>query len=140
MVLGIPKEVKPAEYRVAILPVGVEALVQARHKVIIQESAGAGSGISNDEYVEAGAEIFHSPEEVYRSADMIVKVKEPVPIKEKLKQAMEKVVSDATKEATITRETQETMQEYAAEWERQGGPPKEVERRLHCLNLMRDGR
>lgn len=79
MIVGIPKETKQSEYRVAVLPVGVETLTQAGHKVIMQKDAGLGSGISDDEYVEAGAEIVHSPEEVYRSADMIVKVKEPLP-------------------------------------------------------------
>jgi alanine dehydrogenase len=79
MVVGIPKEIKPAEYRVAILPVGVETLTQAGHKVVVQEGAGVGSGISDDEYVEAGAEIVHSLEDVYLPADMIVKVKEPMP-------------------------------------------------------------
>lgn len=79
MIVGIPEEIKPSEYRVAILPVGVETLTQAGHKTIIQEGAGIGSGISDGEYVEAGAEIVSSPEEVYCSADMIVKVKEPMP-------------------------------------------------------------
>jgi len=79
MVVGTPKETKPAEYRVAILPVGVETLTQAGHKVVIQEGAGVGSGISDEEYVRAGAEIVHSLDDVFRSADMIVKVKEPMP-------------------------------------------------------------
>jgi len=79
MVVGVPKEVKSAEYRVAVLPVGVETLTQAGHKVIIQESAGVGSGIHDAEYIEAGAEIISSPAELYSSADMIVKVKEPLP-------------------------------------------------------------
>jgi alanine dehydrogenase len=78
LVVGIPKEIKPAEYRVAMLPVGVESLTQAGHKAIVQEGAGMGSGISDEEYVEAGAEISQSSEEVYHSADMIVKVKEPM--------------------------------------------------------------
>ena len=79
MIIGIPKETKPYEYRVALLPVGAEVLTQAGHRVIVQENAGMGSGISDDEYAEAGAEIAPSIEEIYRSSDMIVKVKEPMP-------------------------------------------------------------
>jgi len=79
MVVGVPAEVKTAEYRVAILPVGVEALVEAGHRVVIQEGAGGGSGISDDDYIEFGAQIVPDPEEIYGSADMIVKVKEPMP-------------------------------------------------------------
>lgn len=79
MIIGVPKEIKPAEYRVAILPVGVEALTQAGHKVIMQENAGLGSGILDEEYIDAGAEIAQNAEEVFVSSDMIVKVKEPMP-------------------------------------------------------------
>lgn len=79
MVIGVPKEIKPGEYRVAILPIGVEVLARAGHKVIIQEDAGMGSGITDEDYKDAGAEFVQTPEEVYNSADMIVKVKEPMP-------------------------------------------------------------
>ncbi|MFC1716435.1 alanine dehydrogenase, partial [Candidatus Poribacteria bacterium] len=79
MVVGVPKEIKSHEYRVAILPVGVEALTQAGHTVIIQEDAGIGSGILDTEYIDAGAEMVSSVEDVYRSAEMLVKVKEPSP-------------------------------------------------------------
>jgi len=79
MLVGIPKEVKLNEYRIAILPVGVEALIQKGHEVIIQENAGLGSGISDDEYIAAGATIVKSPEDVYHDAEMVMKVKEPMP-------------------------------------------------------------
>lgn len=79
MVIGIPAEIKPGEYRVAILPVGVEVLTRAGHRVIFQTGAGTGSGISDEEYKEAGADIVSNAEEVYREAEMIVKVKEPLP-------------------------------------------------------------
>lgn len=78
MIIGVPKEIKSDEYRVAVLPVGVEALVRAGHRVIVQENAGAGSGILDKEYSNAGAEIVPGIEEVYRSVDMVVKVKEPL--------------------------------------------------------------
>jgi len=79
MIIGVPKEMKPDEYRVALLPVGAETLSRAGHKVIIQADAGIGSGIANKEYELAGAQIVDSLEEVYKSADMMVKVKEPMP-------------------------------------------------------------
>lgn len=79
MIIGIPTEIKPEEYRVAILPIGVEVLDRAGHTVVIQKGAGIGSGITDEEYEEFGAKIVETPEEVYASADMIVKVKEPFP-------------------------------------------------------------
>jgi alanine dehydrogenase len=79
MIIGVPRELKPYEYRVALLPVGVEILVKAGHKVIIQDGAGIGSGISNEDYQIVGAEIVDTLEETYSSADMMVKVKEPMP-------------------------------------------------------------
>ncbi|MHB0997979.1 MAG: alanine dehydrogenase [Armatimonadota bacterium] len=79
MIIGIPKEIKVAEFRVAAVPAGVEQLVKAGHRVLVEKSAGTGSGISDNDYHEAGAEIIDSPDEVYSSADLIVKVKEPQP-------------------------------------------------------------
>lgn len=79
MIIGVPKEMKPDEYRVALLPVGAETLTLAGHKVIIQADAGIGSGIANKEYEIAGAQIVDSLYEVYKYADMVVKVKEPMP-------------------------------------------------------------
>jgi len=79
MIIGVPKEMKPYEYRVGLLPVGAEALTKAGHKVIIQANAGIGSGISNQDYTDAGAKIAGTLEEVYSYADLIVKVKEPMP-------------------------------------------------------------
>ncbi len=77
MIIGVPKQIKQDEYRVAMVPAGVERLRKRRHKVLIQEGAGAGSGISDAEYRRAGAEMVHSARGVFRHADMIVKVKEP---------------------------------------------------------------
>jgi alanine dehydrogenase len=78
-IIGVPKEIKEEEYRVAIVPAGVEALVKANHTVIVQRGAGVGSGISDKEYKEAGAKIVPSAKDVYKNADIIVKVKEPLP-------------------------------------------------------------
>jgi alanine dehydrogenase len=79
MIIGVPKEVKTDEYRVAMIPVGVEELTRAGHKVLIQAGAGQGSGIPDDRYAVHGAEIVDNAEAVWNTADMIVKVKEPLP-------------------------------------------------------------
>ena len=79
MIIGVPREVKSAENRVAIVPAGVEAFVKHGHRVLIEKDAGLGSGISNDHYSQAGGEIVDSPLQVFRTAEMIMKVKEPLP-------------------------------------------------------------
>ncbi len=79
MIVGIPKEIKDKEKRVAIIPAGVELLVESGHKVILEKGAGEGSGISDDDYREEGAYIVDSVQAVYHEADMILKVKEPLP-------------------------------------------------------------
>ncbi len=78
MKIGIPKEVKAFENRVAVTPGGVHELIANGHEVFVQESAGVGSGFADADYVSAGARILSSIEEVYAIADMIVKVKEPI--------------------------------------------------------------
>lgn len=79
-IVGIPNEIKIHEYRVAMIPVGVEELTRAGHKVLVQAGAGQGSGISDEQYAANGAEIVRTAEEVWKRADLIVKVKEPLPI------------------------------------------------------------
>ena len=77
MIVGVPKEIKRDEYRVAMLPVGVEEMVRAGHRVLVEAGAGMGSGLPDDDYREAGAEIVAGRERVFAEAEMIVKVKEP---------------------------------------------------------------
>ena len=77
MIIGIPKEVKGHEYRVAILPVGVHEFVKAGHQVLVEANAGTDSGITDDEYRLEGAEIISGPSEIFERSDMIIKVKEP---------------------------------------------------------------
>lgn len=79
MIIGVPKEVKRDEYRVAMLPVGVEELTTAGHTVLVEHGAGLGSGIPDSEYQAAGARLVADPPDVFRQAEMIVKVKEPQP-------------------------------------------------------------
>ena len=79
MIIGIPKEIKDNEYRVAQTPGGVELLVQHGHRVLVQAGAGEGSGFSDEEYRKAGAEILPDAASVWNQADMVTKVKEPLP-------------------------------------------------------------
>jgi len=78
MIVGVPKEIKNEEYRVAMTPMGTEVLTQAGHQVLIQATAGEGSGFSDNEYAEVGATIVSSAKEVFDQAEMIYKVKEPL--------------------------------------------------------------
>ncbi|MFV0446041.1 MAG: alanine dehydrogenase [Planctomycetaceae bacterium] len=79
MIVGVPREVKQHEYRVAMLPFGVEELARAGNRVLIEQGAGQGSGIPDEDYLRAGAEIVRSATEVFAQAELIVKVKEPQP-------------------------------------------------------------
>ena len=78
MIIGVPKEIKAFENRVALLPSGVSAFTDAGHAVCVENNAGVGSGFSNEEYVSAGARMVETAKEVYARADMIYKVKEPL--------------------------------------------------------------
>ena len=77
MIVGVPRETKRDEYRVALLPVGAEELVRAGPEVLVERSAGAGSGLPDDAYAAAGATLVDGPAEVFGRADLVVKVKEP---------------------------------------------------------------
>lgn len=79
MIVGVPREIKQDEYRVALIPVGAEELTNAGHTVLVERGAGSGSGIPDELYVENGAEIVDSAEEVFARSDMVIKVKEPQP-------------------------------------------------------------
>ncbi len=79
MIIGIPKEIKEHEYRVALLPVGAQLLSSDGHTVVVEQGAGAGSGFEDSDYQAAGATVVESAEEVFSRSDMIIKVKEPQP-------------------------------------------------------------
>lgn len=79
MIVGVPKEIKISENRVGMTEAGVKQLVREGHKVYVEKNAGVGSGISNETYERNGATIVDTKKEVYERADMIVKVKEPLP-------------------------------------------------------------
>ncbi len=79
MIIGVPKEIKDKEFRVGIVPNGVKKLVSDGHSVLIETGAGLGSDITDDEYKKTGALIVQKPVEVFSQADMVIKVKEPLP-------------------------------------------------------------
>ncbi|MGF1653615.1 MAG: alanine dehydrogenase [Actinomycetales bacterium] len=78
VVVGVPREVKTAEYRVALTPAGAHELVVRGHRVVVESGAGVGSAIPDAEYAAAGAEVVDGPDKVWGSADLVVKVKEPI--------------------------------------------------------------
>ena len=78
-VVGVPREIKSDEYRVAMLPVGVEELTRRGHRVLIESGAGVGSGITDQQYQDQGAEIVPDAAAVFSQAELVVKVKEPLP-------------------------------------------------------------
>ncbi|RSL31635.1 alanine dehydrogenase [Salibacterium salarium] len=78
MIIGVPKEIKNNESRVAITPAGVVSFVSAGHQVIVEESAGEGSGFTDEEYTQAGAAIQNKAEKVWAEAELVMKVKEPL--------------------------------------------------------------
>ena len=84
MIVGVPKETKRDEYRVGLLPVGVEELTRAGHEVIVEAGAGLGSGLPDHDYLRQGADLVAGPEELFGRAEMIVKVKEPQPDERRL--------------------------------------------------------
>jgi alanine dehydrogenase len=79
MIIGVPREIKQDEHRVGLVPAGAYGMVKAGHQVLLEHDAGVGSGISDAEYRRAGAQIVADSGEVYAQADMIIKVKEPLP-------------------------------------------------------------
>ena len=78
MIIGVPREIKGDEYRVGMIPAGVHLLTADGHTVLIETSAGQGSGISDEEYARVGGRIV-AQEDIWRQADLVVKVKEPLP-------------------------------------------------------------
>ena len=86
MQIGVPKEIKDHEDRVGLVPSSVAELVHHGHQVIVEAGAGIGSGLSDAEYTAAGATLREGPEAIFALADMIVKVKEPLPVERKLLQ------------------------------------------------------
>ncbi|MEP6756936.1 MAG: alanine dehydrogenase [Chthonomonadales bacterium] len=78
MIIGVPKEIKNNEYRVALVPAGAEVLVEEGHQVIVEQGAGLGTSIEDIEYIAAGASIVPTAADIFKHADLIIKVKEPM--------------------------------------------------------------
>jgi alanine dehydrogenase len=123
MIVGVPKEIKPDEYRVAMLPVGAEELTHAGHKVLIESGAGQGSGIADALYQAAGATIVLDGGEIWAEAELVVKVKEPQPTEWPLMRpdqvvftyfhfAAEEALTHAVIESGITAIAYETLRDH----------------------------
>ena len=84
MIIGVPKEIKEQEYRVALLPSGAYQLIKRGHEVVVERGAGLGAGYPDSEYQQAGAKLLDTHEEIFQRADLVVKVKEPLPSEFKL--------------------------------------------------------
>lgn len=84
MIIGVPKEIKNHEYRIGLTPAGVKELSVNGHEVIVEDNGGAAIGFDNEQYIEAGAKIISEAAEIFATADMIIKVKEPQPVECKM--------------------------------------------------------
>ncbi|APG28377.1 alanine dehydrogenase [Syntrophotalea acetylenivorans] len=86
MIVGVPKEIKEREYRVGITPAGARTLIEDGHQVVIEKGAGLGSGLTDEQYLAVGAQLEPSAARVYEQAELVVKVKEPLPTEYELLQ------------------------------------------------------
>lgn len=77
MIIGVPKEIKNNEFRVGLTPQSIKTLIENDHEVIVESNAGIGSGFSNQDYINIGAKIFKTPNDIYEKSELIIKVKEP---------------------------------------------------------------
>jgi len=77
MIIGVPKEIKLQEHRIGLTPESVKALTDKKHEVLVQDNSGFEAGFANEDYLAAGAKIIKTPEEIFKKAELIVKVKEP---------------------------------------------------------------
>jgi len=77
MIVGVPKEIKLQEHRIGLTPESVKALTDKKHEVLVEENGGFEAGFTNEDYIKAGAKIIKTPEEIFKTAELIVKVKEP---------------------------------------------------------------
>ena len=77
MIIGVPKEIKLQEHRIGLTPESVKVLVKRNHEVLIESNGGLGAGFTNEDYLKVGAKIISSPKEIFKKAELIVKVKEP---------------------------------------------------------------
>ena len=79
MIIGVPKEIKLQEHRIGLTPESVKVLVERNHEVLVENNGGLEAGFTNEDYLQAGAKLISTPEEIFKTAELIVKVKEPLP-------------------------------------------------------------
>ena len=77
MIVGVPKEIKLQEHRIGLTPDSVKVLIDRNHEVLVENNGGLEAGFTNEDYLKAGAKIINTPEEIFKKAELIVKVKEP---------------------------------------------------------------
>ena len=77
MIVGVPKEIKLQEHRIGLTPESVKVLVERNHEVLVENNGGLEAGFTNEDYLQAGAKLTSTPEEIFKTAELIVKVKEP---------------------------------------------------------------
>lgn len=156
MLIGVPKEIKVHEYRVGLTPAGVRELVQRGHQVLVEQGCGAAIGLDDDAYLNAGAEVAPSAEQVFALADMVVKVKEPQPQECKMLRADQMLftylhLAPDPQQTALLLQSGATAVAYETVTDNSGGlpllaPMSEVAGRLavqagaHCLEKSRGGR
>ncbi len=156
MLVGVPKEIKPQEYRVGLTPGSVNEVIHAGASVIVEKNAGLGIGISDEQYLAAGAEIVESPDEIYSRAELIVKVKEPQPIEcRRLRQGQTLFgylhLAPDPNQTRLLKESGVTAIAYETVTQNGGGlplltPASQVAGRMsiqagaHCLEIAQGGR
>ena len=77
MIVGVPKEIKLQEHRIGLTPDSVKVLVDKNHEVLVENNGGLEAGFTNEDYLKVGAKVINTPKEIFKKADIIVKVKEP---------------------------------------------------------------
>ncbi|WP_367607159.1 alanine dehydrogenase [Legionella sp. W05-934-2] len=155
MLVGVPKEIKPQENRVGLVPGSVREIIRAGSKVIIEKNAGLGISISDDDYKAAGAEIVDRAEEIFERADLVVKVKEPQPIECKRLREGQTIftylhLAPDPQQTKLLKESKATAIAYETVTQSEGGlplltPMSQVAGRMsiqagaHCLEMAQGG-
>lgn len=155
MLVGVPKEIKPQENRVGLVPAGVREIVRAGSQVIIERHAGWGISIADEDYLAAGAEIVDSAEEIFERSDLIIKVKEPQPVEcKRLKEGQTIFtylhLAPDPQQTKLLKESGATAVAYETVTQNEGGlplltPMSQVAGRMsiqagaHCLEMAQGG-
>lgn len=155
MIVGVPKEIKPQENRVGMVPAGIKEILRAGSQVIVEKDAGIGIGITDEQYRQAGATVVATAEEVFERAELIIKVKEPQEVECKRLKAGQTIftylhLAPDPKQAKLLVESGVTAIAYETVTEKDGGlplltPMSQVAGRMsiqagaHCLEMAQGG-